>query len=79
MRLLKESGVQIVMLTGDNSVTANSVAKALALDGVKAGVLPEDKYKHLQELQAHGHVVAMAANWTSSLASGASRSPSVHR
>uniref|UniRef100_UPI003B5113BD heavy metal translocating P-type ATPase n=1 Tax=Paraburkholderia mimosarum TaxID=312026 RepID=UPI003B5113BD len=62
VRLLKASGVRIVMLTGDNPVTANAVAKALALDGVRAGVLPEDKYKHVQELQAQGHVVAMAGD-----------------
>ncbi|MGF6978375.1 heavy metal translocating P-type ATPase [Paraburkholderia sp. JPY465] len=62
VRLLKASGVRIVMLTGDNPVTANAVARALALDGVKAGVLPEDKYKHVQELQAQGHVVAMAGD-----------------
>ncbi|MFP4895270.1 heavy metal translocating P-type ATPase [Paraburkholderia sp. EG304] len=62
VRLLKASGVRIVMLTGDNPVTANAVARTLALDGVKAGVLPEDKYKHVQELQAQGHVVAMAGD-----------------
>ncbi|MEX3633529.1 heavy metal translocating P-type ATPase [Paraburkholderia sp. BR14320] len=62
VRLLKASGVRIVMLTGDNPVTANAVARALALDGVKAGVLPEDKYKHVRELQAQGHVVAMAGD-----------------
>ena len=62
VRLLKASGVRIVMLTGDNPVTANAVAKALALDGVRAGVLPEDKYRHVQELQAQGHIVAMAGD-----------------
>ncbi|MFM0484879.1 heavy metal translocating P-type ATPase [Paraburkholderia strydomiana] len=59
---LRASGIRIVMLTGDNPVTANAVAKALALDGVKAGVLPEDKYKHVQELQRQGHIVAMAGD-----------------
>ncbi len=62
VRQLKASGIKIVMLTGDNHVTANAVAKALALDGVKAGVLPEDKYKHVQTLQQQGHVVAMAGD-----------------
>lgn len=62
VRQLKDSGVRIVMLTGDNEVTARAVAKSLALDGVKAGVLPEDKYKHVQELQQSGHIVAMAGD-----------------
>lgn len=62
VQLLRASGIKIVMLTGDNPVTANAVAKTLALDGVKAGVLPQDKYKHVQELQQHGHVVAMAGD-----------------
>jgi Cu2+-exporting ATPase len=62
VRLLKMSGIRIVMLTGDNPVTANAVAKALALDGVKAGVLPEDKYKYVRELQQQGYVVAMAGD-----------------
>jgi Cu2+-exporting ATPase len=34
----------------------------MALDGVKAGVLPQDKYKHVQELPRQGHVVAMAGD-----------------
>ncbi|MDN7674260.1 heavy metal translocating P-type ATPase [Burkholderia oklahomensis] len=62
VQLLKASGASIVMLTGDNPVTANAVAKALSLDGVKAGVLPEDKYRHVQALQQQGHVVAMAGD-----------------
>ncbi|MCG5078994.1 copper-transporting P-type ATPase [Paraburkholderia tagetis] len=59
---LKASGVRIVMLTGDNEVTARAVASSLALDDVKAGVLPEDKYRHVQELQQSGRIVAMAGD-----------------
>ncbi|MFM0415951.1 heavy metal translocating P-type ATPase [Paraburkholderia aromaticivorans] len=62
IQLLRASGVKIIMLTGDNPVTANAVAKALALDGVKAGVLPQDKYKYIQELQSEGRIVAMAGD-----------------
>ena len=62
VKLLRQSGIRIIMLTGDNPVTANAVAKALALDGVKAGVLPQDKHKYVQELQQQGHVVAMAGD-----------------
>jgi P-type Cu2+ transporter len=62
VRLLRESGIKIIMVTGDNPVTANAVAKALTLDGVEAGVLPQDKYKFVQKLQQQGHVVAMAGD-----------------
>lgn len=62
VRQLKASGVRIVMLTGDNEVTARAVAESLALDDVKAGVLPEDKYRHVQELQKAGRIVAMAGD-----------------
>jgi Cu2+-exporting ATPase len=62
IRLLRDSGVRIVMLTGDNPVTAAAVGRNLGLDEVKAGVLPEDKYKQVQALQKQGHVVAMAGD-----------------
>jgi Cu2+-exporting ATPase len=62
VRQLKASGVKIVMLTGDNQITATAVAKSLELDDVKAGVLPEDKYRHVQELQQQGRIVAMAGD-----------------
>ncbi|MGV7240214.1 copper-transporting P-type ATPase [Caballeronia sp. M23-90] len=62
VRLLRNSGIKIIMVTGDNPVTANAVAKALTLDGVEAGVLPQDKYKFVQTLQQQGHVVAMAGD-----------------
>ncbi|AMV45839.1 copper-transporting ATPase [Paraburkholderia caribensis] len=62
VRQLKATGVRIVMLTGDNEVTARAVAASLALDDVKAGVLPEDKYRHVQELQESGRIVAMAGD-----------------
>jgi len=62
VRQLKASRVRIVMLTGDNEVTARAVAASLSLDGVKAGVLPDDKYRHVQELQKEGRIVAMAGD-----------------
>ncbi|AQH05129.1 copper-translocating P-type ATPase (plasmid) [Burkholderia sp. KK1] len=62
VRQLKASGVRIVMLTGDNQITATAVAKSLELDDVKAGVLPEDKYRHVQQLQQQGRIVAMAGD-----------------
>ncbi|WP_260858677.1 copper-transporting P-type ATPase [Paraburkholderia sp. BCC1885] len=62
VRQLQASGLRIIMLTGDSPVTANAVARTLALDGVKASVLPQDKYRHVQELQQQGHIVAMVGD-----------------
>jgi P-type Cu2+ transporter len=62
IQLLRAAGIRIVMLTGDNPVTAAAVGKRLGLDDVKAGVLPQDKYKHVQALQNEGRVVAMAGD-----------------
>jgi len=62
IELLRKSGIRIVMLTGDNPVTASAVGKRLGLDEVKAGVLPQDKYKHVQALQQEGRIVAMAGD-----------------
>ena len=62
IELLRASGIRIVMLTGDNPVTASAVGKRLGLDDVKAGVLPQDKYRQVQELQQRGRIVAMAGD-----------------
>ena len=60
--LLHASGLKIVMLTGDNAATAAAVGKQLGLDEVKAEVLPEDKFRHIQALQQQGRIVAMAGD-----------------
>jgi len=62
VRLLKATGMRIVMLTGDNPTTAESVARTLQLDEVRANVLLQDKHAVVKELQARGHVVAMAGD-----------------
>ena len=62
IRLLHESGVRIVMLTGDHRVTAEAVARALGIDEVKAEVLPQEKREVIRELQAQGRKVAMAGD-----------------
>ncbi|MFA7305269.1 MAG: heavy metal translocating P-type ATPase [Hyphomicrobium sp.] len=62
LRKLADSGVHIIMLTGDNVTTANSVAAKLGISDVKADVLPEDKAKIVQELRRNGHAVAMAGD-----------------
>ncbi len=62
IRMLHEAGVEIVMLTGDNPVTANAVAKKLGLDKVQAEVLPEQKGEIVKQYQASGKIVAMAGD-----------------
>ena len=62
IRLLHDDGLRVVMLTGDNRVTANAVASALGIDEVVAEVLPEQKREIVQRLQAEGRIVAMAGD-----------------
>ena len=59
---LHAAGLKIVVLTGDNAITAAAVARQLGLDDFKAEVLPEDKLSYLKALQANGHIVAMAGD-----------------
>jgi Cu2+-exporting ATPase len=59
---LIEAGVEVVMLTGDNEITASAVAKELHLSGFKAGMLPQDKMEEVSRLQARGKKVAMAGD-----------------
>lgn len=59
---LHKLGVKVAMLTGDTKAAANSIAKQLGIDTVFAEVLPEDKYKHIQELQRQGNIVIMAGD-----------------
>lgn len=59
---LHKLGVKVAMLTGDTKASANPIAKQLGIDLVFAEVLPEDKYKHIKELQDKGNVVIMAGD-----------------
>lgn len=60
---LKASGVKrVLMLTGDNSATANAIARDLGVDEVKADLMPEDKVAAIAELQRQGLKVAMVGD-----------------
>lgn len=59
---LHKLGVKVAMLTGDTKAAAAPIAKQLGIDTVFAEVLPEDKYKHIRELQDKGNVVVMAGD-----------------
>jgi Zn2+/Cd2+-exporting ATPase len=54
---LKQAGISVVMLTGDNPATAEAIGGALGIE-VRAGLKPEDKQKAVRELQERGAVVA---------------------
>ncbi len=59
---LKADGVRVVMLTGDNRVTAEAVAKKLGITEVEADVLPDRKREVVERLQKQGRIVAMAGD-----------------
>jgi Cu+-exporting ATPase len=59
---LHKQAITVVMLTGDNAITAQAVASKLGIDRVEAEVSPEDKARIVTELQNEGKVVAMAGD-----------------
>ncbi|MCA1971205.1 MAG: cadmium-translocating P-type ATPase [Caenispirillum sp.] len=62
LKVLRDSGLHIVMLTGDNRTTAEAVARRLGIDAVEAEVSPEDKNAVVRRLREQGRVVAMAGD-----------------
>ena len=59
---LKRRHMEVVLLTGDNALTANVIAKRLGIERVISGVLPADKEKTIRQLQSEGKVVAMVGD-----------------
>lgn len=62
IKLLRQEGLRIVMLTGDNAATAKSVAQKLGIDEIEADVLPARKAEIVQSMQRKGRKVAMAGD-----------------
>ena len=62
LRNLQAEGVRVVMLTGDNEVTAAAVARNLGIADFEAGVLPDHKAEVIKKLQQQGRTVAMAGD-----------------
>ena len=62
IRALGELGVETVMLTGDNALTAEAIARRVGIDRVIADVMPADKERHVRELEDAGATVAMVGD-----------------
>jgi Cu+-exporting ATPase len=62
IRALKAAGIRLVMLTGDNRLTAEAVARTVGIDIVQAEVLPQDKAATISKLRVQRRVVAMAGD-----------------
>jgi Cu+-exporting ATPase len=62
LRALEREGVRVIMLTGDNAVTARAVADRLGIRDVRADVSPLEKGEVIRALRAQGRVVAMAGD-----------------
>ncbi len=62
LQALRDDGLRIVMLTGDNRATAQAVAQQLAIDDIEAEVLPDQKGAVVDKLRREGRVVAMAGD-----------------
>jgi Cu+-exporting ATPase len=62
LKELRQNGIRIVMLTGDNRTTAQAVARKLGIAEVEAEVLPEQKHEIVRRLRAEGRIVAMAGD-----------------
>ena len=62
VRALRDQGIEVVMLTGDNRRTAEAIARELGIDNVVAEVLPGDKAEQVQAVQREGKTVAMVGD-----------------
>ncbi|WP_257292358.1 copper-translocating P-type ATPase, partial [Endozoicomonas sp. ONNA1] len=59
---LHKLGIKVIMLTGDNTLTAAAVAQQVGIDDFRAEAMPEDKERYIRELQDQGHRVGMTGD-----------------
>lgn len=62
LKALRKEGIHIVMVTGDNKITAEAIGKKLGIAEIEADILPQKKNEIIKNLQKKGYVVAMAGD-----------------
>lgn len=62
LKILREDNIHLIMVTGDNRITAEAIAKKLGISSIEAEISPQEKNAIVKRLRQQGHIVAMAGD-----------------